>query len=119
MKLFCLLGIIVSAIALLVYPSCLHSYQAWQWGGAYLGKEGVRFQSKDNNCGPASLAMIYDAYGIAISEGEIEASIEMTPSGTTMLALNNQAERNGLIAGGWRLTMEELRRSRFPAILSV
>jgi ABC-type bacteriocin/lantibiotic exporter with double-glycine peptidase domain len=63
--------------------------------------------------------MVYDAYGIEVSESEIEHSVEMTPRGTTMLALNDQAERSGLSASGWRLTMEELRRSKFPAILFV
>ena len=119
MKLLCVICLISFALALLNCPSCLHRYRAWYYGGEYLGNEGVRFQSEQNNCGPASLAMVYDAYGIGVSEGEIEHSVEMTPRGTTMLALNDQAEKSGLSASGWRLTMEELRRSKFPSILFV
>ncbi len=119
MKLSWGIGLLSLIIVFLVYPSCLHRYLAWEYGGEYLGSDGVRFQSRENNCGPASLAMVYDAFGIEAGQREIERSIEMTGNGTTMLELLHHAERNGLSAKGLKLTMEEFRRNQFPAILFV
>jgi ATP-binding cassette, subfamily B, bacterial len=119
MKLFWIIGPVAFAIALLVFPPCLHRFQAWCYGEEYLGSEGVRFQSKENDCGPASLAMVYDTYGVKVRSDEIERSVEMTHDGSTMLALDEQAAKDGLRASGWRLTMEELKITRFPAILFI
>ena len=119
MKRLWLIGLFAAIAAVWLYPVCFHSFLAWQYGGEFLGDDGVLFQSKENSCGPASLAMIYCAYGIDVSEEDIEHSVEMTSDGTTMLELNEEARRDGLCASGWRLTLAELERCQFPVIVFV
>ncbi|HTR81681.1 MAG TPA: cysteine peptidase family C39 domain-containing protein [Bacteroidota bacterium] len=119
MKLFLLLCLLIFLAAILFVPFWMHRYQAWRLGGEYLGKEGVIFQSKANACGPASLAMICRSHKIPIGELDIERSIGMTQEGVTMLALKDEADRDGLKASGWRLTSEEFEKVQFPVLLFV
>jgi ABC-type bacteriocin/lantibiotic exporter with double-glycine peptidase domain len=88
-------------------------------GGEYGGKEGVLMQTRDNNCGPAALKMIFDYYKIPSTIDEIERSIRLTDSGTTMLSLKRMAELKGLHSEGWRLTLNDFVNTSFPLLLFV
>ena len=113
------LGAALLLISSLSVPSLWVIYRAWRLGGEYVGKDSVRLQTRENNCGPASLQMIFDHYGIVATIEEIERSTGMTEKGVTMYALKETAILKGLYADGWRLTMEELLGIRFPALLFV
>jgi ABC-type bacteriocin/lantibiotic exporter with double-glycine peptidase domain len=81
--------------------------------------EGVLQQKNHNDCGPTALQMIFDYYGVPSSVHEIEAHVELTEKGSTMLALKEMAELKGLYAEGWRLTPQEFSKISFPALLFV
>ncbi len=91
----------------------------WYAGGEYQGREGVLFQTSYNDCGPAALQMIFDHYKISSTVDEIERSVRVTESGTTMLSLKQMAELKGLHAEGWRLTLQDFLNTSFPLLLFV
>jgi len=76
-------------------------------------------QLNENNCGPATLKMIFDYYQIPSTLNEIESHIPSSKTGTSMLALKEMSEWKGLHAEGWRLTTEDLIKANFPVILFV
>ena len=76
-------------------------------------------QEKSNTCGPAALKMILDVYGKRVALRELEKGSNALDSGWSMQSLKELAEQYGLRAEGWRLNLEALGRSRFPAILFV
>ncbi len=88
-------------------------------GGVYEGKEGVLMQTSYNDCGPASLQMIFERYGIVSSVDEIEQHVGMKAGGASMLSLKEAADRKGLHAEGWRLTMTDFMKASFPLMLFV
>ena len=88
-------------------------------GGEYLGQDGVVMQTKQNNCGPSALKMIFDHYKIASSLDEIEKAVHLTKSGSTMRSLKELAESKGLKAAGWKLTMKDFIASPVPSLLFV
>jgi ABC-type bacteriocin/lantibiotic exporter with double-glycine peptidase domain len=77
------------------------------------------FQVKENNCGPIALKMIFDHYYIPSSLTEIEMKINENDKGTSMLDMKDMAEFKGLHAEGWRLSLEDLLKAKFPLILFV
>ena len=85
----------------------------------YIGSEGVVLQTKNNNCGPSALKMIFDHFNIPSTLKEIEDKIELQGNGTSMLSIKKFAESKGLHADGWRLTLKDLLNTRFPVILFV
>ncbi len=91
----------------------------WYAGGEYQGKEGVIMQTRYNNCGPTALQMIFDYYKVPSTIDEIERNVHPAGNGTTMLALEEMAERKGLHAEGWRLTFSDFVNSTFPLLLFV
>ncbi len=115
-------GIVVSAIVIMTCLLSQHareSFSAWRMGGIYLGNQGVRIQTGINNCGPTSLQMIFDYYGIPSTVQEIEQTIRLNEKGSTMLALKEMSEMKGLHAEGWRLTPNDISNVLFPALLFV
>lgn len=113
------LSVALLLVSYLYYISAMDIYRAWRYGGDFIGKENVRLQVRENDCGPASLQMIFDYYGICSTTDAVERSTGMTEKGVTMFALKQTAKLNGLDADGWRLTAEELSQSQFPALLFV
>jgi ABC-type bacteriocin/lantibiotic exporter with double-glycine peptidase domain len=110
------------AIALAVRfsdPASGYEMAARERGGSYLGIDGVIMQDKSNTCGPAALKMILDAHGKKVQLCELEKGGDTTIGGWSMQSLKNLAERHGLQAEGWRLTLDALCRCRFPVILFV
>ena len=89
----------------------------WQKEEIYLGNQGVRLQTGINDCGPASLQMIFDHYEIPCTIQEIKRTIKPTEKGSTMLALKEMSELKGLHAEGWQVTVKDLSNILFPAIL--
>jgi ABC-type bacteriocin/lantibiotic exporter with double-glycine peptidase domain len=88
-------------------------------GAEYLGTKGVTMQTMANNCGPASLKMIFDHYRIPSTIAEIDKSVRLTPKGSSMLSLKEMAERKGLSAEGWRYTIGDFVKLSMPAIVFV
>jgi ABC-type bacteriocin/lantibiotic exporter with double-glycine peptidase domain len=76
-------------------------------------------QGRENTCGPAALKMILDVRGKMVPLRELEKDGNTSDGGWSMQSLKELAGRYGLRAEGWRLNMEALCRSRFPAILFV
>jgi uncharacterized protein len=88
--------------------------------GANLNDEkNVIFQTKENNCGPVALKMIFDHYKIPATLVEIENKVGLNNRGTSMLALKEMADLKGLHAEGWRLSLEDFLKTTFPVILFV
>ena len=114
-----LLSAALPLVGYLYYISAMDIYRAWCVGGVFIGKENVRFQTRENDCGPASLQMIFDHYSICSTIDAVGRSAGLTEKGVTMFALKQTAKLNGLDADGWRLTAEELSHSQFPALLFV
>jgi ABC-type bacteriocin/lantibiotic exporter with double-glycine peptidase domain len=85
----------------------------------YLGTEGVVLQDGGNTCGPAALKMILDYHGVNVRLGDLERKAGYTGRGMNMSSLSRLATSFGLDARGWRLGMDDLRRSCMPAILFV
>ena len=79
----------------------------------------IFLQSRENNCGPVTLKMIFDHYKIPSTLNEIESHVTSNKMGTSMLALKEMSEWKGLHAEGWRLTEEDLFKTTFPVILFV
>lgn len=114
--------IVVSATVTTTFILSQHareSFLVWRMGGPYLGNQGVRFQTGINDCGPASLQMIFDYYRIPSTIQEIEQTIGLNEKGSTMLALKEMSELKGLHAEGWRLTPKDFSNILFPALLFI
>jgi len=121
-------GLLVLALAWLVCagtglvfssPDLVRRVSAWRMGASYLGVQGVALQARPNGCGPASLKMVLDHFGLSIPLGELEEQVVPTRRGTSMLALKEAAERRGLCSGGWRLDRQDLFRIPLPAIILI
>lgn len=116
------IGVIVTVIAATTFLLSHYAREhilAWRLGGVYLGAQGVRLQKGANDCGPASLQMIFDYYEIPSAVHEMRQAIGMNVNGSTMLALKELAELKGLQVQGWRLTSKDFSSVFFPALLFV
>lgn len=100
-------------------PDAFRKVSAWWMGAEYLGTKGVSMQTMANNCGPASLKMIFDHYGIPSTIVEIYKDVGLTSRGSSMLSLKNMAERKGLGVVGWRYTISDFIKAPKPAIVFV
>lgn len=100
-------------------PDSFQKLSAFSMGAEYLGRDGVTLQTKQNNCGPAALKMIFDRYNISVTIDEIDQNIALTEKGSSMLALKEMAELKGLKAEGWKLTLEDFLTQQFPVLLFV
>jgi ABC-type bacteriocin/lantibiotic exporter with double-glycine peptidase domain len=100
-------------------PTSSNELAARERGGVYLGTGGVVMQDRSNTCGPAALKMILEAYGENVPLHELEGDNNASDRGWSMQSLKELAGRYGLQADGWRLDLEALCRSPFPAILFV
>jgi ABC-type bacteriocin/lantibiotic exporter with double-glycine peptidase domain len=109
----------VGTVRVLRGPDDLMRLAAWGMGAEYLGSDGVVFQNKNNNCGPAVLKMILDYHKRAVPLREIEQSVKPSEKGSSMLALKIAAESRGLHAKAWKLGLTDLARSTFPVIIFV
>ena len=85
----------------------------------FIGTDGVVFQDRENTCGPATLKMILDHWGIDISLRELKRKVRMSARGSSLFALKETAESFGLNANGLMLKTEDLRVSPLPLILFV
>jgi ABC-type bacteriocin/lantibiotic exporter with double-glycine peptidase domain len=107
--------------AVLVFssPDLVRQVSAESMGAVYLGSEGVELQRKRNDCGPASLKMIFNHVAIPATLPELTEELALTRAGTSMLALKDAAERRGLHADGWRLTTRDLAKISGPIVLLI
>ncbi len=112
-------AVIVNSSWIIRLPSLKEHPSDFYAEGEYQGEEGVHMQTRYNNCGPASLQMIFDHYKISSSLDEIERSVRVTGNGATMLSLKQMAEFKGLRAEGWRLTLNDFLNTSFPLLLFV
>lgn len=110
-------GIILGFAIVIATPDGPRRFSAWRVGGGFAGTEGVVLQDKRNNCGPAALQMAFEHFGIPSTVKEIEEQVGLTERGSSMLALKEMAERKGLSAEGWRLTVEDFLASTKPCIV--
>lgn len=92
---------------------------AWIYGAEFIDVVGVILQSKNNNCGPTALKMIFDRYGIEISLEEIEQKVQLHTNGSSMLSLKSVAQAKGLKTEGWRLSLIDLMNVTFPILLFI
>ncbi|MEW5767890.1 MAG: C39 family peptidase [bacterium] len=83
--------------------------------GGLLLKKGYQ-QSTDYTCGPASLALAFKSLGVNVTEKEIAEKIPVSPLGTSMLALADEAKMRGFKATGLKLTKKDLLRIKKPVI---
>jgi ABC-type bacteriocin/lantibiotic exporter with double-glycine peptidase domain len=87
--------------------------------GGYLGQDSVILQRAKNDCGPASLKMILDRYGIPSTLHELAALSGTNERGTSLLGLKNAAQQKGLQVEAWRLSLRDLKEIHLPALLFV
>ncbi len=117
---FAVTGVLCAGAALLFSsPDLVRQACASSMGAVYLGSGGVERQKKRNECGAASLKMVFDHAGIPATPLELRRELALTRHGTSMLALKQAAEKRGLHAAGWRLTTGGLSRIPTPAILLI
>ena len=112
-------GFTLAVKARLSDPTSGYELAARERGGVFLGVEGVVMQDRGKTCGPASLKMILDVYGKTVTLRDLEKGATAPEDGWSMQSLKGLAEQYGLVAEGWRLDLESLRRSQFPVILFV
>ena len=77
-------------------------------------------QRGDSDCGPASLKMVLGHHGLnRLTLEEIESAAVVGPRGTSLLALKQIAEDQGLRPHGLRLSIESLADLPMPVIAHV
>lgn len=77
----------------------------------------VVFQRERNDCGAAVLAMILNRFGRHVTLRELAKKIALSSNGASLQQLKEAANEFGLQAEGWRLSLEDMMRVRYPAIL--
>ena len=97
----------------------LKQLRAWTMGARFVTDKGVILQSGINDCGPASLKMIFAAYGIESGVSDPASHVRLTPKGASMLDLRNVSAKLGLGARSWFVYPEDLPRVPLPAIAFV
>jgi hypothetical protein len=88
----------------------------WAIGGRYLGREDVRMQQGDADCGVAALAMVLERHGRAPRLEEVRRRVLERGRGLSLLEMQELAREHGLEASGWRLELEALARAPLPAV---
>lgn len=95
-------------------------WAAWSKGAHYRGLQHVTLQTHQTNCGPAALHMALTHLGIHRPLAAIEAATGTDRSGTSLFALGQYAEDQGVGAALWHLNMDDLiERDQLPAIAFV
>ena len=95
-------------------------WAAWSKGAHYRGLRDVTLQTHRTNCGPAALHMALARLGIHQPLEAIEAATGTDRSGTSLFALGQHAEDQGVGAALWHLNMDDLiERNQLPAIAFV
>lgn len=87
-------------------------------GAEFWGTEGVVLQKGKNDCGPASLMMIFDYYGVKSDLNKISNKI-LKNHGTSMFSLKQMAENKGMQAHGRQLTFKDFLNLKKPLIAFV
>ena len=110
--------LVVVSIALGFSIATLNWYLRLPTGAERLNENvEIVLQSKGYTCGPASLVMVLEAYGIEASEEEIASLAGTIPGkGTAMYGLKKAAEALGLEMVGVRLSMHTLKIVNKPLI---
>jgi ABC-type bacteriocin/lantibiotic exporter with double-glycine peptidase domain len=93
--------------------------RAWTMGARFVTEKGVVLQSGINDCGPASLKMIFAAYGIDSGVSDLSSRVRLAPEGASMTELRSVSARLGLGARSWFVQPEDLPRVPLPAIAFV
>ena len=110
---------LVGTVYITSSPAALRRAETWWMGAKYLGTKGVTMQTMSNNCGPASLKMIFDHFGIRSTLSGIDRHVGLTAKGSSMLSLKEMAETRGLGAEGWTYTLADFVKAPMPAIVFV
>jgi len=69
---------------------------------------GIVMSSTTSNCGPAALATLMQKFGINVTQDELAIFAGTDTTGTTMSGLIQAAQNEGLIAQGFKLSVDEL-----------
>lgn len=112
-------GLLLCAVLGSTIPGMHRRIGALLNGAEYLGTDGVIVQTQSNDCGAAALAMVLNGHGKRIRREEILPHLVMTAEGTTMDELRRFALSCGVELEGWRLTIDDLSRRRFPMVLFI
>lgn len=88
-------------------------------GATFVGEGNVVLQSNSNDCGVAALKMVLAAHGVKCSVADVASKLQLTPSGTSMLALRGAAAGFGVPAKSWVIQPADLSRTPLPAIAFV
>ncbi|MFA6542150.1 MAG: cysteine peptidase family C39 domain-containing protein [Bacteroidota bacterium] len=104
---------------LLQNPNAGRKFSAWMLGAEFVDTAFVVMQTKDNNCGPSALKMIFDHYRIFSTVEEIEKNAGLNEKGSSMLALKEMAAVKGLHAEGWKLSLDDFANKQFPVLMFV
>ncbi len=86
------------------------------YGAKYIGKGGVVLQKGKNDCGAASLKMIFNYFKINVDLSEISKKT-LTKNGTNMLKIKKLAEEKGLKVSAYKMNIKDLKKVRSFAIL--
>lgn len=106
---------IFAAHQFIKHPEYWKNSLAFLKGAKYLGEDGVIIQREANDCGPASLKMIFDYFKVPVDLEEISKKV-VGERGSNMLSLKEMAELEGLKTEGWRFSFEDLKNIKLPAI---
>jgi hypothetical protein len=90
------------------------------WMGArFVGEAGVVLQSRWNDCGAASLTMVFAAHGISCDARDLARMLRLTPRGTSMAELRRAACAFGVPARSWAIQPRVLKQIPLPAVAFV
>jgi predicted double-glycine peptidase len=113
------LPLATGAFALTAFPTAEPVARAvtWLFGAEYLGREGVVIQQGDSDCGITALQMALATRGVPAAALDSARAAAIRGDGSSLLELQQLAERNGVRAEGWRMDLRTLARSPLPAVV--
>lgn len=108
-------GVLAAAVPP-VAPEPVARLLAWSSGGSYLGRDGVRLQRGDWDCGVAVLAMLLEHEHHAPRLEGVRRRVLERGRGLSLLEMQAVAGRHGVRAAGWRLDFAGLASAPLPAV---
>lgn len=98
------------------HSEALKQVHAWMRGARFVTARNVVLQSRNNDCGAASLKMILETHGVERSVSALASDLQLTMRGTSLLNLRLTASKLGVPAKSWSIRMDDLMRIPLPAI---
>jgi len=98
-------------------PISMEQYLETTFAPRMRGQDSVILQQAENDCGIASLDMIFKHFRIQPPERSHDSLKTNAANGLSMLMLQEISQAAGLKAEGWRYTFQDFAKCQKPAIV--